>query len=102
MGKKHEGLAYPLKAQMPYLVEQNRQGKGKEGGKYQEKKIQIEGVSDNHRGGIAFKEEFKVFKSVKGAAKNPQAVIETLKGEDNIGVRTIAVYKRIEGGRQQQ
>jgi hypothetical protein len=99
MGKKHKGLADPFIGPLPYLVEHNCQGKGEQGGKNQEKKIEIEGIPDNHGGGVALKEKLKIFKPVKGAAKDPQAVIKTLKGYDDIRIGTVPVYESIEGGR---
>jgi hypothetical protein len=102
MGKKHKRLTNPLKSPLSYLIEHDCQGKGKQSGKYQKKKIEVEGIPDNHTGGVTFKEKLKILQSVKRTAKNPQAVIETLKSYDNIRIGTVSIYKSIENGRQQQ
>jgi hypothetical protein len=102
MGKKHKGLTDPLEGSMPYLVQHNRQGKGEQGGKYQEKKIKVQGIPNNLGRSVALKEKFKIRKPVKGTAKDPQAVIKTLKGYNDVRVRTVPVYEGVEGGRQQQ
>jgi hypothetical protein len=102
MGKEHKGLADPLKGPLPYLVEHNCQGEGKQGSKNQKEEVKVKGIPDNHGGGVAFEEEFKIRKTVKGAAKDPQAVVETFEGYDDIRIGTVAVDDGIEGGRQQQ
>jgi hypothetical protein len=102
MGEKHKGLADSLESPLSHLVEHNRQGKGEHGCKNQKEKIQIEGVTDNHSGGVASKEKLKILKSDKGTAKDPLTVIEALKGYDDIRIGTVPVYKSIENSRQQQ
>jgi hypothetical protein len=100
MGKEHKGLAYAFEKMMGYFVQHNRQGNGKHGSKNEDKTMKVEGVSDNRGGGVALKEEFKVGEPVKGAAEDTQPVVETLKGQDDIGVRTVAVNKRVQRRRK--